>query len=78
MIFTDALQILLSREKQLPVKEKEFRLKRLDIVLTLRSLSYSRVQEIKKQENQKMYMVIVVWLVLVVYLNFLRYILYNN
>ena len=44
------MQILLSREKQLPVKEKEFRLKRLDIVLTLRSLSYSRVQEIKKQD----------------------------
>ena len=51
MVFTDALQILLSREKQLPVKEKEVLLKRLDIVLTLRSLSYSRVQEIKKIDS---------------------------
>lgn len=43
-----ALDILLAGEKQLPVQEKQFRLKRLDIVLTLKSLSYSRVQEIKK------------------------------
>jgi len=43
-----ALDILLAGEKQLPVKEKQFRLKRLGITMTLRSLSYNRVQEIKK------------------------------
>jgi hypothetical protein len=50
----DALQILLSRERELPVQERDVKLKRLSrkgeepVVFTLRSLSYNRVEDIKK------------------------------
>lgn len=50
----DALQILLAREKEIPVQEREVRIKRLSrkgeepVVFVLRSLSYNRVEEIRK------------------------------
>ena len=50
----DALQILLSRERELPVQERDVKLKWLSrkgeepVVFTLRSLSYNRVEDIKK------------------------------
>lgn len=50
----DVLQLLLSREKVLPMQEKEVKIKRLSpkgqepVIFTLRSLSYNRVAEIKK------------------------------
>lgn len=50
----DVLQLLLSKEKELPVQEKQVKIKRLShkgeepVVFTLRSLSYNRVQEIQK------------------------------
>lgn len=50
----DVLQVLLSREKELPVQEKEFKIRRLcrkgeePVVFTLRSLSYNRVAELKR------------------------------
>lgn len=50
----DTLQLLLSREKELPVQEKDVKIKRLSpkgqepVVFSLRSLSYSRVCDIKR------------------------------
>ena len=50
----DALQILLAREKEIPVQEREVKMKRLSrkgeepVVFVLRSLSYNRVEEIRK------------------------------
>lgn len=50
----DVLQLLLSREKVLPVQEKEVKIKRLSpkgqepVIFSLRSLSYNRVAELKK------------------------------
>ena len=54
----DALQILLAREKEIPVQEREVRIKRLSrkgeepVVFVLRSLSYNRVEEIRKIVKQ--------------------------
>lgn len=51
------MQLLLSREKVLPVQEKEVKIKRLSpkgqepVVFSLRSLSYNRVAEIKKNRT---------------------------
>lgn len=56
----DALQLLLSREKVLPVQEKEVKIKRLSpkgqepVVFSLRSLSYNRVAELKKIGGEDM------------------------
>lgn len=56
----DALQLLLSREKMLPVQEKEVKIKRLSpkgqepVVFSLRSLSYNRVAELKKIGGEDM------------------------
>ena len=50
----DALQILLAREKEIPVQEREVKMKRLSrkgeepVVFVLRSLSCNRVEEIRK------------------------------
>lgn len=49
----NVVEILLSRDKELPVREKDVKIKRLsrkgeDVVFSLRSLSYDRVQEIRK------------------------------
>ena len=50
----DTLKLLLSREKELPVQEKEVKIKRLSrneeepVIFSLRSLSYNRVCEIKR------------------------------
>ena len=50
----DVLQLLLSREKELPVREKDVKIKRLSpkgeeqVIFSLKSLSYDRVCDIKK------------------------------
>lgn len=50
----DTLQLLLSREKELPVQEKEVKIKRLSpkgqepVIFSLRSLSYNRAAEIRR------------------------------
>lgn len=56
----DTLQILLSREKELPVVEKDVKLKRLSrkgeepVVFTLRSLSYGRVADLRRIGGEEM------------------------
>lgn len=56
----DVLQILLSREKELPVQEKGFKIRRLcrkgeePVVFTLRSLSYGRVADLRRIGGEEM------------------------
>lgn len=62
----DTLQLLLAREKELPVQEKEVKIKRLSkegeepVIFSLRSLSYNRVGEIKRMggEDVKLHIIL--------------------
>ena len=62
----DVLQVLLSKDKELPVQEARVKIKRLSkkgedpVIFSLRSLSYNRVAEIRKigGEDSKLHIVL--------------------